>query len=92
MRRRGKAAAWGVLLALATAAPWAGARMPARIVYLEPVRALQAKHTAGTARMQLSFEAFGKRFDLQLEPNARLAAATPARPLPARRRSDRPRP
>jgi len=77
MRRRGKAAAWGTLLALATAAPWAGPRMPARIVYLEPVRALQAKHTAGTEQMQLSFEAFGKRFDLQLEPNAQLAAATP---------------
>ena len=78
MRRRGKAGAWGIVLALAVATPWAVARAPARIVYLEPARALQAKPVTGKAREDLSFEAFGKRFDLQLEPNARLAAAIPA--------------
>lgn len=78
MRRRGKATAWGLLVALAVVAPWVEARAPARIVYLEPARALQAKRTAGEAQEQLSFEAFGKRFDLQLEPNTRLTAAIPA--------------
>jgi hypothetical protein len=66
------------VLSLALGAPWASARAPARIVYLEPARALQAKPTAGQGRENLSFEAFGKRFDLQLEPNARLSAAIPA--------------
>lgn len=78
MRRRGKATAWGLLVALAVVAPWAEARAPARIVYLEPARALQAKRTAGEAQEQLSFEAFGKRFDLRLQPNTRLTAAIPA--------------
>ena len=78
MRRRGKATAWGLLVALAVVAPWVEARAPARIVYLEPARALQAKRTAGEAQEQLSFEAFGKRFDLRLQPNTRLTAAIPA--------------
>ncbi len=68
----------GLILALAVVAPWAEAGAPARIVYLEPARALQAKLASSSGREQLSFEAFGKRFDLQLEPNARLAAAIPA--------------
>lgn len=78
MRRRGSAAAAAVAVTLAVAAPWAQARAPARIVYLEPARAMLSKADAATQHERLSFEAFGKRFDLQLEPNRRIAAAIPA--------------
>ncbi|MGD9597233.1 MAG: M12 family metallo-peptidase [Steroidobacteraceae bacterium] len=70
-----------VALTLAVAAPGAVAGASARIVHLEPVRALVAKRDTPADREQLSFEAFGKRFDLELERNARIAAAVPgARP------------
>ncbi|MGE0582174.1 MAG: M12 family metallo-peptidase [Steroidobacteraceae bacterium] len=78
MTSGGKVFGWGIALAFAFVAPWAQAREPARILYLEPARALQARHVQGTPREELSFEAFGKRFDLQLETNPRLAAAIPA--------------
>ena len=74
----GKVCAWGIALALALASPWAAARAPSRIVYLEPARAMQAKRLTQGSREELAFEAFGKRFDLHLEPNPQLAAAVPA--------------
>lgn len=74
----GRVGTWGMAFAFAVVATWAEARAPARIVYLEPVRALQARRAEGAAREQLAFEAYGRRFDLQLEPNTRLATAIPA--------------
>ena len=41
-------------------------------------RAMQAKRLTQGSREELAFEAFGKRFDLHLEPNPQLAAAVPA--------------
>lgn len=67
----------GVALALTVPASWAVAAAPARIVYFEPARALKEAPAPATGREQLSFEAFGKRFDLQLAPNAGIAAAVP---------------
>lgn len=78
MRFRGVASAGGLALALVLAAPWAEARAPARIVYLEPARAIQAQRDAASGRERIAFEAYGKRFELQLEPNARLRGAVPA--------------
>lgn len=67
----------GIGFALAVSASWAAARVPARIVYFEPARAVVEQHAAEGGSEQLSFEAFGKRFDLQLAPNAPVAAAVP---------------
>lgn len=73
----GVASAGGIALALVLAAPWAEARAPARIVYLEPARAIQTQRDAASGRERIAFEAYGKRFELQLEPNARLLGAVP---------------
>lgn len=74
---KGVASAGGIALALVLAAPWAEARAPARIVYLEPARAMQAQRDVASGRERIAFEAYGKRFELQLEPNARLRGAVP---------------
>jgi len=74
---KGVASAGGLALALVLVAPWAEARAPARIVYLEPARAVQAQRDALSGRERIAFEAYGKRFELQLEPNARLRGAVP---------------
>lgn len=71
------ASAGGLALALVLAAPWAEARAPARIVYLEPARAMQAQRDPASGHERITFEAYGKRFELQLEPNARLRGAVP---------------
>lgn len=67
-----------VALTFAIGAPCAVAGPGARIVHFEPVRALAAQGATAAGRERLSFEAFGKRFELELDPNTRVAAAVPA--------------
>lgn len=78
MKSRGSAAAGAIALAFAVATPWAEARAPARIVYLEPARAMQSIRGEPGQQERLAFEAFGKRFELLLTRNLRIAAAIPA--------------
>lgn len=41
---------------------------PARILYLEQARAMESKRLEASGSERLSFEALGRRFDLELEP------------------------
>ena len=50
---------------------------PLRITHAEPLRlqsSAAASQTLSTTEQRLTFDAFGRRFDLELEPNVRLLA------------------
>ncbi len=59
-----------------------------RIHHLESLRDMKRSAAVDAVHERLSFEAFGRRFELELEPNTRIAAGLapdhPARPLAGR--------